>query len=180
MELQLFIEQTLEECKRRLYRTVQGLTAAEIARRPGPEANSIGFMLWHVARVEDRWLHRFALDGTEVWLRDGWHSRCGLPAGDTGVGYSAAQVAGFVVPPVELLQGYFDAVRQETLAYVRGVTAAELDVHPRRIPFPEVSGGRGLPDDFTIARMFRQLIGEENQHFGQIAYVRGLQRGLDK
>jgi hypothetical protein len=28
--------------------------------------------------------------------------------------------------------------------------------------------------------MFRQLIGEENQHFGQIAYLRGLQRGLDK
>jgi hypothetical protein len=24
------------------------------------------------------------------------------------------------------------------------------------------------------------LIGEENQHFGQIAYLRGLQRGLDK
>ena len=43
-----------------------------------------------------------------------------------------------------------------------------------------VSGGRPLPDDFTIGRMFRQLIGEENQHFGQIAYLRGLQRGLDK
>ena len=56
----------------------------------------------------------------------------------------------------------------------------ELDVHPRRIPFPEVSGGRPLPDDFTLSRMFRQLIGEENQHFGQIAYLRGRQRGLDK
>jgi hypothetical protein len=28
--------------------------------------------------------------------------------------------------------------------------------------------------------MFRQLIGEENQHLGHVAYLRGLQRGLDK
>ena len=55
-----------------------------------------------------------------------------------------------------------------------------LRIRFQRIPFPEVSGGRPLPDDFTIGRMFRQLIGEENQHFGQIAYLRGLQRGLDK
>ena len=60
MELKTFLEQTLDECKRRLYRTLQGLTPAELAWRPGAEANSICFMVWHVARVEDRWLHRFA------------------------------------------------------------------------------------------------------------------------
>jgi uncharacterized damage-inducible protein DinB len=180
MDLKTFVEQTLEECKRRLYRTLQGLTAAEMVWRPGPEANSIGFIVWHVARVEDRWLQRFAQDDTEVWRRDGWYQRCGLPEGDTGVGYNAEQVANFPMPAVEELQGYFDAVRRETLAYLQRIDAGELDVHPKRIPFPEVSGGRGLPDDFTIGRMFRQLIGEENQHLGQVAYLRGLQRGLDK
>jgi hypothetical protein len=70
-------------------------------------------------------------------------------------------------------------VRQETLTYLQGLDDSTLDVHPGRIAFPEVST-RPLPDDFTIARMFRQLIGEENQHLGQMAYVRGLQRGLDK
>ena len=39
---------------------------------------------------------------------------------------------------------------------------------------------RPLPDDFTLSRMFRQLIGEENQHFGQMPICAGLQRGLDK
>jgi DinB superfamily len=180
MELKTFLEQTLDECKRRLYRTLQGLTPAELAWRPGPEANSISFMVWHVARVEDRWLHRFAQDITEVWQRDGWYQRCGLPEHDTGVGYTAAQVASFPHPDLKDLQGYFDVVRQETLTYLRGMDASALDVHPQRIPFPEVSGGRPLPDDFTIGRMFRQLIGEENQHLGQIAYLRGLQRGLDQ
>jgi hypothetical protein len=180
MDLQTFIAQTLDECKRRLYRTLQGLTPAELAWRPGSEANSLSFMVWHVARVEDRWLHRFAQDTTEVWQRDGWYQRCGLPENDTGVGYTAEQVARFPNPDITELEGYFDAVRQETLTYLRGVALSTLDVHPQRIPFPEVGGGRPLPDDFTIARMFRQLIGEENQHFGQIAYLRGLQRGLDK
>jgi uncharacterized damage-inducible protein DinB len=180
MELKTFIAQTLEECKRRMYRTLQGLTGAELAWRPAPEANSMGFMLWHVARVEDRWLHRFAQDTTEIWQRDGWCQRCNLPAGDTGVGYTMAQIAQFAVPAVSDLQAYFDAVRQATLDYLEALDVAQLDVHPGRIPFPEVSGGRGLPPDFTISRMFRQLIGEENQHLGQMAYVRGLQRGLDQ
>lgn len=180
MELTTFIEQNLDECKRRLYRTLQGLTPEELAWRPGPEANSIGFMLWHVARVEDRWLHRYAYDTTEIWERDGWYARCGLPVSDTGVGYTSAQIASFPHPDLATLQAYFDAVRQALVAYLHGLTPEALDVHPHRIPFPEVSGGRQLPDDFTITRMFRQLIGEENQHFGQIAYLRGLQRGLDK
>lgn len=175
----MFIEQTLDECKRRLYRTLQGLTAEELHWRPGAEANSISFMVWHVARVEDRWLHRFAQDVPEVWQRDGWYQRCGLPEQDTGVTYTAAQLAAFPAVDLPQLQAYFDAVRQETLAYLHGIAASELDVHPQRMPFPEVSS-RPLPDDFTIGRMFRQLIGEENQHFGQIAYLRGLQRGLDQ
>jgi hypothetical protein len=40
------------------------------------------FMVWHVARVEDRWLHRFA----QIPRRsgnDGWYQRCGLPEHDT-------------------------------------------------------------------------------------------------
>lgn len=137
-------------------------------------------MVWHVARVEDRWLHRFAQDTTEIWQRDRWYQRCRLPESDTGVGYTVAQIEQFAVPALSDLQAYFDAVRQATVAYLQAVDPAELEVHPGRMPFPEVSGGRGLPADFTIGRMFRQLVGEENQHLGQIAYLRGLQRGLDK
>jgi uncharacterized damage-inducible protein DinB len=177
MDLKTFIADTLEECKRRLYRTLRGLTSEELRWRPGPEANPIGFLVWHVARVEDRWLARFPQDGTEVWIRDGWTQRCGLPEGDTGVGYTTEQVTNFRMPPLADVQAYFDAVRQETLAYLQRLDVSELEVAPKRSPFPEVGA---LPDDFTIGRMFRQLIGEGNQHLGHVAYLRGLQRGLDK
>ena len=125
-------------------------------------------MVWHVARVEDRWLHRFAQDTTEVWQRDGWYQRCGVPEHDTGVGYTAAQVTSFPNPDLKDLQGYFDAVRQETFTYLHGIDASVLDVHPQRIPFPEGERRTPLPDDFTIGRMFRQLIGEENQHLARL------------
>lgn len=179
MDVTTFIEQTLDECKRRLYRTLQGLTPEELHWRPGMESNSIIFMVWHVARVEDRWLHRFAQDGPEVWQRDAWYQRCGLPEQATGVAYTAEQIASFPPLDLQVVLAYFDAVREETLTYLHNAAASALDVHPQRIPFPEVSN-RPLPADFTIGRMFRQLIGEENQHCGQIAYLRGLQRGLDK
>ena len=100
-----------------------------------------------------------------------------MPEADTGVGYTAAQVANFAMPPLADLQAYFDALRQDTLAYLRRIDANELDVAPQRSSFPEVGT---LPDDFTIGRMFRQLIGEENQHLGHVAYLRGLQWGLNK
>ena len=178
MNVPTFIEEMLEESKRRLYRTLRDLTAEELDWQPRPDANSIGFLVWHIARVEDRWLARFAQDNApELWLRDGWARTCELPEADTGVGYTAEQLAGFVMPPLEKVQAYFDAVRQEMRAYLRQLTPDDFDRAPGRSPFPEVGS---LPADFTIGRMFRQLIGEYNQHLGQVGYLRGLQRGLNK
>ncbi len=153
MDIIAFIKQTLEESKRRLYRTLRDLTPEELTWQPGPESNSIGFIVWHIARVEDRWLARFAPANTpEVWIRAGWAQRCGLPEGDTGVGYTAEQAAAFRMPPLADVRAYFDAVRQDMLTYLQGLDPSELDVAPKRSPFPEVGS---LPDDFTIGRMFR-------------------------
>ncbi len=178
MSVTAFIEEMLEESKRRLYRTLRDLTPEELAWRPGSEANCIGFIVWHIARVEDRWLAAFALDnGVELWMRDGWAERCGLPEGNTGVGFTLEQVNAFDMPPLAEVQAYFDAVRAAMLTYLRGLHDTDLEKAPGRSPFPEVGT---LPPDFTIGRMFRQLIGEYNQHLGQVGYLRGLQRGLDK
>jgi uncharacterized damage-inducible protein DinB len=178
MDIKTFIEQNLDENKRRLYRTLRDLTPEELIWQPGPECNPIGLIVWHMARVEDRWLCHFAHDHRpELWIRDGWAQRLGLPEGDTGVGYTAEQVAQFQMPPLDEVQGYFDAVREAMLTYLRDLDPSELDVAPQRSPFPEIGS---LPDDFTIGRMFRQLIGEYNQHLGQVGYLRGMQRGLNQ
>ncbi|WP_179136711.1 DinB family protein [Candidatus Entotheonella palauensis] len=170
MAVTAFIEDLLEESKRRLYRMLRDLTPEELIWRPVPEANSIGFIVWHIARVEDRWLAGFAVDQmTERWIRDGWAERCGLSESHTGVGFTLEQVDDFNknMPPIAEIMAYFDAVREDMLAYLRSLNDADLDVVPGRAPFPEVGT---LPPDFTIGRMFRQLIGEYNQHLGQVGY----------
>ncbi len=179
MEFKDFIEQSLEEFRRRLYRTLRDLTVDELAWRPDPQANSIGFIVWHVGRVEDRWFQRFARGTVEVWVRDGWCRRFGLSEGDTGVGYSAEQVANFPPLASDDLKGYLDDVRRETLEYIQGLDPRDFDIAPERTPFPDNSPAVEFFEGCTIGRMFRQLIGEENQHLGQVAYLRGLQRGLN-
>ncbi|MFQ5860393.1 MAG: DinB family protein, partial [Dehalococcoidia bacterium] len=86
--------------------------------------------------------------------------------------YTVEQLATFPVPSVEELWQYNRAVRQETLAYLKGLSPDDFDVmppsdHPRR---------RG----YTIGRMFGHLLCEIGQHLGHVRYIRGLQRGLNQ
>ena len=75
------------------------------------------------------------------------------------------------------LKSYFEAVRVETHKYLGSIGSVELERIPGNSPF----GGPNHPfAQFTIQRMFRQLIQEEMQHLGQVGILRGLQRGLDK
>ncbi len=178
MQLKDFAEQSLKEFGVRLYRALDGLTFEELNWRPRPEANSIAFIVWHVARVEDGWFQHFVRDTTQVWIEQSWYERLGLPEKSSGFGYSVEQLAAFPALREEDLRGYFDAVRKSTLFCLRDMTEADLDRVPGRSPFPGSPSSSRFAE-FTVARMFRQLIGEEYQHLGHVNYIRGLQWGLD-
>ena len=79
-------------------------------------------------RVEDRWIHRLTQPSQEAW-RLGWADRMGM--GDmletSGGGMTLEEVAAFKTPSLELLQGYLAKVREDTQAYIDGLTASELD-----------------------------------------------------
>src|ERR1700752_4075208 len=70
-----------------------GLTDASSFFRPTGAANSIAWLIWHSARVQDAQLCDIA--GVEqVWTRDGWSERFGLdlPEDDTGYGHDEEEV----------------------------------------------------------------------------------------
>ena len=53
-----------------------GLTDERANYRPSPDANSIAWLIWHSARVQDIQLAPIA--GIEqVWIQDGWVDRLG-------------------------------------------------------------------------------------------------------
>jgi hypothetical protein len=141
-----------------------GLTDETSNYQPTPAANSIAWLIWHSARVQDIQLAHVA-GVEEVWTRDGWVDRFGLklPRHDTGYGHSAEEVAK-VRAPADLLSGYYHAVHKLTLEYVAGVTADELarivDTHWD----PPVTAGARLVS----------IIDDCAQHLGQAAYVRGI------
>lgn len=141
-----------------------GLTDEIADYRPTPAANSIAWLIWHSARVQDIQVAHIA--GLEqVWIRDGWVERLGLdlPRDDTGYGHSAQDVAK-VHAPADLLVGYYRAVHELTLEYVAGVTADEL---------ARVVDTNWDPPVTASARLV-SIIDDCAQHLGQAAYLRGV------
>ena len=63
-----------------------GLNTAQLAWYPGPFANSIGWLVWHMARVEDDHMAGIA-ESEQVWLTDGWVDRFALPYDSLDIGY---------------------------------------------------------------------------------------------
>ncbi|HEX7322052.1 MAG TPA: mycothiol transferase [Mycobacterium sp.] len=141
-----------------------GLTEQVSNYRPTAAANSIGWLIWHSARVQD---HQVAdIAGVEqVWQADGWVDRFGLelPRGDTGYGHSAAAVAK-VRAPAELLAGYYRAVHRLTLDYLARVDGAELTRVVDTNWDPPVTAGVRLVS----------IVDDCAQHLGQAAYLRGI------
>ncbi|HTX97684.1 MAG TPA: mycothiol transferase [Mycobacterium sp.] len=142
-----------------------GLTDESSSYRPTSSANSIAWLIWHSARVQDVQLAQVACV-EQVWTRDGWVDRFALdlPRNDTGYGHTADQV-GKVKAPAELLAGYYHAVHKLTLEYIAGITAEELS---------RVVDTNWDPPVTASARLV-SIIDDCAQHLGQAAYVRGIQ-----
>jgi hypothetical protein len=141
-----------------------GLTEEAATYRPGPKANSISWLLWHLTRVQDD--HVAALARVEqAW--PAWRERFGLPFSDwaTGYGQSSEQVAA-VRATGDLLAGYHADVHALTLDYVGEITADELE---------RVVDTRWDPPVTASARLV-SVLGDAYQHLGQAAYVDGLRR----
>ncbi len=168
MESKQIIRMALEEYYEELTFALDGLTSEERRFQPGAESHHIDFAVWHMARVEDSWIQPFARDVEQVWTSEGWSDKLGIPPGDGGYGYSADKVRN--LPRFELSDAidYYERVRTETFAYLDSLTDDDFDQAP----------GRGNWPEFTIGLMFSHLIVEQAQHTGQVAYLRGIQRGL--
>ncbi|MFJ3925329.1 DinB family protein [Streptomyces sp. NPDC090022] len=147
-----------------VHEVVEGLSADELAARPDPGANSIAWLVWHLTRVQDDHVAD-AARREQVWHAQGWAERFALPfpAAATGYGHTAQQVGKVRVESGELLLGYLDAVHDQTLAFVRGLAAADLE----RVV------DEGWDPPVTLGVRLVSVLSDDLQHAGQAAYVRG-------
>jgi hypothetical protein len=148
-----------------VHAAVDGLGADDLAYRPDPDANSAGWLIWHLLRVADDHVADAAGTG-QAWTDDGWADRFGLaldPA-DTGYGHGPGQVAMVTVTSAELLTGYGDAVIQRAMDYVSGLSEPDLD---------RIVDTRWDPP-VTLGVRLISVVSDGLQHAGQAAYLRGL------
>ena len=147
---------------------VADLSPEQLAQRPSTRANSIAWLVWHLTRIQDD--HIAAVAGLEqVWTAQGWHERLALPfePSDTGYGHSSEQVAQVSGVSGEQLMGYLEAVHEQTVGYVGGLSADDLGrIVDRRWDPPVTLGVRLV-----------SVVNDDQQHVGQAAFVRGLITG---
>lgn len=142
-----------------------GATTDLLTYRPATEANPIGWLIWHLTRVQDSHIAELA-HRPQVWQADGWTDRfdLDLPVSASGYGATVDEVAALDGATAELLDGYHQAVHEATMGYVSTLDAAALERIVDRAWDPPV----------TASARLVSVIGDCLQHLGQAAYLRGL------
>lgn len=143
---------------------LDGLGEDELTARLGPEANTIAWLVWHLARVEDAQVADVA--GTEqVWTAQGFAGRFGLPfdTGATGYGQGPDEVAQVRVE-AGLLREYADATRAATDAYLGRLAEEDLG---------RVVDERWDPP-VTLGVRLVSVLGDVLEHAGQAAFIKGV------
>ena len=144
---------------------VDGLDAAQLATAPKPGANTIAWLVWHIARVQDHHIAEL-LEEQQLWVTGDWAARMGLEPNplNTGYGHSAEQVASIRPTDARVLLDYLEAVTARTRVMLVSVTPADLD---------RIVDTRWDPP-VTLGVRLVSVADDGLQHAGQAAYVRGL------
>jgi hypothetical protein len=143
---------------------VDGLSPEQLAARPGADANSIAWLVWHLARVQDD--HVADVAGTEqVWTAQDFVSRFDLPFDTGAIGYGMnSEEVGHVRAGAQVLADYLRCVHDATVAYVAKLGPDDLD---------RIVDERWDPP-VTLGVRLVSVVNDDMQHAGQAAYVRGL------
>jgi hypothetical protein len=103
------------------------LPEAHLRTRPHPGVNTVAWLLWHAARIEDLAVNRFLADRPQV-LDDGWFERLAVTRRDVGTGMSDAEVDELSARiDLQALRGYWDATSVRTLAVVETLRGSDLE-----------------------------------------------------
>ncbi|RSM51271.1 hypothetical protein DMB66_42345 [Actinoplanes sp. ATCC 53533] len=144
---------------------VAGLTPAQLCTPPAEGANTVGWLVWHLTRIQDG--HLAELTGQEQVYVTGDHAQhFGLKPDpdDTGYGHPAARVLAVRPASAAVLVDYYEAVHERTRAYLAGRTPGDLDRVVDEAWDPPV----------TLGVRLVSVLNDDLQHVGQAAYVRGL------
>ena len=144
---------------------VGGLDADALNTAPEEGSNPIGWLVWHLTRVQDHHVAEI-LDEEQIWVSGNWAPRFGVDPDpqNTGYGHSWTDVLTIRPETAAALTGYHAAVASRTRALLERTTPADLDrIVDRRWDPPVTLGVRLV-----------SIADDDIQHAAQAIYVRGL------
>ena len=149
---------------------VSEVDEATMTARPNDDSNSMSWLIWHMARVADRFIHFRLMEKPQIWTVDAWHERFNMAADpdDFGMGWSNEQAAAWQSPAKDVLMDYFNVVNTAVAGYLRTLPEADL---AREIVWTAPSAMMSIGDALGI------LVWDNIVHGGQVAYLRGYYRG---
>ncbi len=176
--MQTFLQATdsgLNEAFEKLKKALDGLSEDELHWRPMLEANTIDWLVLHMARVEDLWINAQLRKSETLWERDEWHQRIApgieYPSEKSGWGLTGEEIRSMPTFDVALVMEYYEAVRRRTSEYFAN-EMQESDL-TKQVTHPRY-------DPVSYAWVLGHLLCEEAEHLGQIEYLRGMMRGINR
>ena len=148
---------------------LDGLTPEDLNTLPKPDTNSIGWLIWHATRSQDR-MNADLFGEDQLWVSEKWHLKFNRPPDqrDTGVGHTSEQVAAFRAPDGKTLLDYYHAVSKRSRDYI-----------DTRLTEEDLSRQVWSPTLESMSTVEGRLIGViyNFAHIGQAGYVRGFLKG---
>ncbi|MBI14847.1 MAG: hypothetical protein CL782_01105 [Chloroflexi bacterium] len=166
---QLAIKSGLDEYYEILNKSLDTLSQEELIFRPQIHSNSIVFLVWHMAMVEDWLTNEILLNNEKIWIIDKYYEKFPDLKEKRGYGFSQEELDKFPNMDIEWLINYYDVVRNNTNKLLENITEKDLYLK-YEFKSEEVTGY------FILGRLITEL----SQHLGQVSYIRGMLRGLNK
>ncbi len=147
---------------------LQELSAGQLAWRPDPNTNSIGFSLWHVLRTWDAYFA--TMNGRADMYDEQWVKRFGFDVRGRGIGGSGMGTGftpddvALVRPQPEALSAYLDALSAQMQAFLQ---AANDEALGRAVTIP------WWPQPVSVARVCAHVIMHSLLHTGEARYLKG-------
>lgn len=148
-----------------VHAAVDGLDQGTLTAIPAEGANTVGWLVWHLTRVQDDHVAEL-LDQPQVWGEGDWPARFGLPDGyrSVGFGHGPDDVASVRPESARTLVQYHEAVFARTRDFLSELTDTDLD---------RVVDTRWDPP-VTLGVRLVSVADDSLQHVGQALYARGL------
>ena len=153
-----------KQTRERALKLVEDLDDAKLGWRPAPDAHSIAWTLWHMARADDNF-QAGVMRGPLVWSDGSYAARWNYPERGVGTGMDDVQAASLPQPS-----------KTDLLEYVRRAFAAADDavdrIEERSLSEMHDSPFMGGPASYGEALLVS--ITHDNRHLGELEYIKGL------